>query len=379
LSTGMRSGDETMQQFLFPENLESESLPGVPMREPVHKLSLRNERDVVKARQLARHMAGVLGFDHRAQIRLGTATSEIARNAFRYAKSGSVEFQVEIDSPQQLMISVIDKGPGIRNLEEIYEGRYESQTGLGKGIIGTRRLMDYFDIQTGPKGTTVCMGSELPKHTRIERGDLAQIAGSFHSREPDDPFDEVERQNQELLKTLAELSMRQEQLARVNRELEDTNRGVVALYAELDERAAALRRTSDLKTSFLSNMSHEFRTPLNSMLSLSRLLLQRTDGDLTAEQEKQVRYIQRSAQELSELVNDLLDLAKVEAGKIQVRPKRFHVHELFGALRGVLRPLLQDNSVNLVFEAPSNLPVMRTDEGKVSQILRNFISNALKF
>ena len=165
----------------------------------------------------------------------------------------------------------------------------------------------------------------------------------------------------------------------MNRELEDTNRGVVALYAELDERAASLHRISDLKSSFLSNMSHEFRTPLNSMLSLSRILLQRTDGDLTSEQEKQVRYIQRSAQELSELVNDLLDLAKVEAGKIQVRPKRFQVHELFGALRGVLKPLLQDNSVNLVFEAPPELPVMRTDEGKVSQILRNFISNALKF
>ena len=82
-----------------------------------------------------------------------------------------------------------------------------------------------------------------------------------------DPFDEVERQNQELLKTLAELREKQDQLAELNRELEDTNRGVVALYAELDQNADDLRRVSDLKTSFLSNLSHEFRTPLNSILS----------------------------------------------------------------------------------------------------------------
>lgn len=349
------------------------------MPEVIYKMNLRHEQDVVRARQRARHMAEVLGFDQQAQIRLGTATSEIARNAFRYAKSGVVEFQIELVHPQQLVISVSDKGPGIANLDEIYAGQYQSRTGLGKGIIGTRRLMDYFDIQTGSRGTIVRMGSELHKRTVVDERDLQEIARKFNAREPDDPFEEVERQNQELLKTLAELRERQEELARVNRELEDTNRGVVALYAELDERATAMRRASDLKSSFLSNMSHEFKTPLNSILSLALLLIQKTDGDLTPEQSRQVGYIRKSAQDLSELVNDLLDLAKVEAGKIQIHPQRFVVPDLFGALRGVLKPLLQDNSVNLVFEEPGHLPPMRTDEGKVSQILRNFISNALKF
>jgi signal transduction histidine kinase/CheY-like chemotaxis protein len=349
------------------------------MPEVIYKMSLRHERDVVWARQRARHMAEVLGFDQQAQIRLGTATSEIARNAFRYAKSGAVEFQIKLTSPQQLIISVSDRGPGIKNLESIYAGQYKSRTGLGRGIIGVRRLMDSFDIQTGPQGTTVLLGAELPRRATLAEGDIPRIRDVFNRREPDDPFEEVERQNQEMLKTLAELRERQEELAQVNRELEDTNRGVVALYAELDERATALRRASDLKSNFLSNMSHEFRTPLNSILSLARLLLQKSDGDLSAEQSKQVAYIQKSAQDLSELVNDLLDLATVEAGKVQIRPTRFQVTDLFGALRGVLKPLLQDNSVSLIFEEPSRLPPMRTDEGKVSQILRNFISNALKF
>jgi CheY-like chemotaxis protein len=95
---------------------------------------------------------------------------------------------------------------------------------------------------------------------------------------------------------------------------------------------------------------------------------------------KQVRYIESSARDLQEMVNDLLDLAKVEAGKIRIRPKRFDVHELFSALKGMLKPLLADNnSVDLIFEDASELPQLRTDEGKVSQILRNLISNALKF
>src|SRR6202020_1080113 len=184
-------------------------------------------------------------------------------------------------------------------------------------------------------------------------------------------FDEVERQNQELLKTLSELREELDQLAELFRELEDTKRGVVALYAELDQNADDLRGVSNLKTSFLSNLSHEFRTPLNSITSLCHLLINRSDGDLSPDQEKQVNFIQRSAAELTELVNDLLDLAKVEAGKTDIKQKHFEVQDLFGALRGMLRPLLTGNSLELIFDADENLPPLYTDEGKVSQILRN--------
>jgi CheY-like chemotaxis protein len=118
---------------------------------------------------------------------------------------------------------------------------------------------------------------------------------------------------------------------------------------------------------------------LNSILALSALLLRRVDGDLTSEQVRQVEFVRKAAQDLSELVGDLLDLAKVEAGRTVIRPAEFEVAGLFGALRGMLRPLLVSDSVQLVFEEPDSVPHLRTDEGKVSQILRNFISNALKF
>jgi CheY-like chemotaxis protein len=126
-------------------------------------------------------------------------------------------------------------------------------------------------------------------------------------------------------------------------------------------------------------MSHEFRTPLNSIMALSRLLLSRADGDLTPEQQRQVAFIRKAATHLSELVDDLLDLAKVEAGKTIVVASPFTATSLFGALRGMLRPLLVGDAVAMIFEDPCDVPVLDTDEGKVSQILRNFISNAIKF
>lgn len=350
------------------------------MRVTLHTLRLKTERDVVHARQRAREIAALLGFDNQEQIRLATATSEMARNAFRYARDGKVHFHVVLEPPQTYEITVSDSGPGISNLDEVLEGRYRSDTGMGLGIIGTRRLMDGFDIQTAASGTTVRMRKGLPAYSSSLTPVQAQVMAGKLVRSPEGPYEEIERQNQELLKTLQDLRSRQEEVALVNRELEDTNRGVVALYAELDERADYLRRASELKTNFLSSISHEFRTPLNSIISLARILIDRLDGELTAEQEKQVRFIADAARSLSDLVNDLLDLAKVEAGKVRIRVKTFDVAELFSALKGMLKPLLADNtSVDLVFETSFGIPPLHTDEGKVSQILRNFISNAIKF
>jgi signal transduction histidine kinase/DNA-binding response OmpR family regulator len=347
---------------------------------PILTVRLRQERHVVQARQRAREIAALLGFEHQEQIRLATATSELARNAFRYATDGAVEFLVRDAQPQLFEILVTDAGPGIANLSEILDGRYVSRTGLGKGIIGTRRLMDHFDISSSPAGTRVHVGKALPATSaRVDTVRIKNIAVELARSGATDPFDEMERQNQELLRTLADLREKQDQLAELNQELEDTNRGVVALYAELDQNADDLRRVSGLKSSFMSNLSHEFRTPLNSIASLCQLLLTRSDGELSGDQEKQVTYIRRSAEELTELVNDLLDLAKVESGKIDVKPRNFEVQDLFGALRAMLRPLLTGNSLELIFNADPDLPPLFTDQGKVSQILRNLISNALKF
>ncbi|MDX3934385.1 ATP-binding protein [Stenotrophomonas sp. TWI700] len=162
-------------------------------------------------------------------------------------------------------------------------------------------------------------------------------------------------------------------------ELDETNQGVLALYAELDEQAEQLREVSELKSRFLSYMSHEFRTPLGSILSMTRLLEDGMDGPLTEEQRRQVRFISTSTSELREMVDDLLDLAKIEAGRITISPAWFDLMDLFSALRGMFRPLVEGNQVDLLFEDPPVMPMLYTDDKKLAQILRNFISNALKF
>jgi signal transduction histidine kinase/CheY-like chemotaxis protein len=346
-------------------------------------MELRQEQDVVRTRQRARELADALGFDHQDQIRIATAVSEIARNAIEYGKAGRVEFAVlqQDKANDAFVIEVKDKGPGIEDLNRILMGNYTSPTGMGLGITGAQRLMDSFDIQSSPgSGTRVLLSKRLPK--RIVPLDVKKLQAAVDNiarGEMNEPYRELEQQNRELLATLEQLNARQSELVQLNKELDETNRGVVALYAEINDKADYLQRASELKSKFLSNMSHEFRTPLNSVLALSRILLDRLDGDLTREQEKQVQYIRRSAEQLIDMVNDLLDIAKVEAGKITVRPTEFDAQALFGSLRGVLKPLLVSQRVNLVFEEPQDVPPLYTDDSKVAQILRNFISNALKF
>ena len=350
------------------------------MSVPILTTDIASEYDVVLARQRARQIAALLGFDAQDQTRVATAVSEIARNAYQYASGGQVAFELA-PAPPTLVITIRDRGPGIDRLSDVLDGHYRSATGMGLGILGARRLSDRFEIQSSREtGTTVLFGKLLPARsptvtsetgTRLGR-ELAQAA-------PPDPNAELRAQNQELLRALAEGAERQVEVERLNQELAETNRGVLALYAELDEKAADLARASELKSRFLSNISHELRTPLNAILNITRLLQDRVDGPLTDDQDRQVRFVRAAATNLSEMVNDLLDLARIEAGRSVVRPSEFTAVDLFAALRGMFRALAPSETVAMVLDDPVDLPPLYTDEGKLSQILRNFIGNAVKF
>lgn len=341
-----------------------------------------SELDVVGARQRARQIAALCGFGVQDQVRIATAVSELARNVYNYAGSGKIHFAIDGQTaPQVLSIRIEDHGPGIAQLDKILAGTYRSPTGMGLGILGAQRLMDRCHIHSTPgAGTHITLQKLFPRDAPLLDGSMiGALSGSLQALPSDITLSEVQQQNRELLATLAELKTRQDDLLQLTRELEDTNRGVVALFAELDEKADHLRRADQMKSRFLSNMSHEFRTPLSSIRALSKLLLDRIDGELSQEQEKQVLFILQSAVSLSDLVNDLLDLAKIEAGKVDVHANSFQVADLFSALRGMLRPLLVSESLTLTFIDPDPALQIHTDEGKLSQILRNFIANALKF
>ena len=238
-------------------------------------VAVRDEQDVVSARQRARQIARLLGFETQDQARVATAVSEIVRNAFRYAGGGDVEFSIEGERPPQLLsVQVRDQGRGIEQLETILAGTYRSSTGMGLGIVGSRRLMDHFSIKSTPHGTTIVLQKLLPESAAfVTPAQAARIAASLQAEAASSPIEEVQQQNRELLRALQELREQQDKVLSVNRELEDTNRGVVALYAELEERADFLRRADETKSRFLSNLSQECRTPLNSIRALTRILL----------------------------------------------------------------------------------------------------------
>lgn len=340
--------------------------------------SIKTETDVVSVRRKAREIAAGLGLDHQDQIRVATAVSEIARNAYEYAHGGTVYFRLEEDQFIHFVIEIQDQGTGIEKIKEINLGTYISPQGMGLGISGAKRLMDQVIIETSKSGTQVILKKIIPyKKNLLTTKELQALTDRIISLNID-PLEDLHRQNQEIILAMEELKVKKDELQRINQELEDTNRGVVALYAELDEKAEFLRQANESKTSFLSDMTHEFRSPLNSIISLSQILMRGAKDDKDSEREKQVHFIIKAAKGLSDLVNDLLDIAKIEAGKLNVRTSQFALSEIVSSIRGLMKPIGANEKVELtISEAPElNL---QTDENKLLQILRNLISNALKY
>jgi signal transduction histidine kinase len=209
--------------------------------------------------------------------------------------------------------------------------------------------------------------------------------------------DELRSQNAELLGTLEDLEHKQAELTRLNEELketnqgvlalykelsdelEQTNRGVVALYAELDEKSNQLREASTAKNRFWSNISHELRTPINSVIGLARLMTEQESEALDPEQRHQIDLIRDSGLALLGLVNELLDTAKAESGQLKPEIGPVTLDALFGQLRGTLRPAVAGSEVDLVIESAAELPLIMTDEVLLTRILRNLLSNGVKF
>jgi signal transduction histidine kinase/HAMP domain-containing protein/CheY-like chemotaxis protein len=150
--------------------------------------------------------------------------------------------------------------------------------------------------------------------------------------------------------------------------------------AELEEKAALLATSSQYKSEFLANMSHELRTPLNSLLLLARLLADNPDGRLTEREVEFAATIHRSGSDLLQLINDILDLSKVEAGRMDLRPKRLPLTKLLDYVRATFRPLALDRGLDFEVTVGDDVPAeLYSDEQRLQQVLRNLLSNAVKF
>jgi signal transduction histidine kinase len=339
------------------------------MTDELARLHVRDLTGVFAARRLGRELAAGLGLEYQDQVRVATALSEISRSAVTVGQTAVIVFGADKTS-LVLTVTVNGEPPD-------------------EGIVAAARLMD----SAVADGQVVRMAKRRPRHTTP---DLPAVRERLAALLPESTLDELRRNNQDLIAALEDVTRQKEQLLLLNAELqetnrgvmalygelsdelEQTNRGVVALYAELEEKSEQLRAASESKNRFWANVSHELRTPLNSIIGLTRLLADPVGG-LDAEQLYQVGLIRSSTATLLTLVNDLLDVAKAESGQLVINPAEVNLPALLATLRGLTKPMAEGKPVDVVVDAEGAPATVLTDEMALTAILRNLLFNAIKY
>ncbi|MFJ2884866.1 sensor histidine kinase [Streptomyces sp. NPDC087305] len=347
----------------------------------VASLGLTTPQDVFGLRRSAQQAASAVALDRQDQVRLATALSELGRDRLG-CRGLEVVFGLDTSAqPMALVITFVWIGgpPPAQDTLDLAAKlvRVEHETGAtASRIVVTQPL-------TASGLTAADVRARLVK----------VLAGGARSTEADD----LRAQTRDLVAALEETRAQREELLHLNEELEETNRGVLALYSELtqelettnsgvlalhselEDKRHQLLEASEAKTRFWTNISHELRTPVNSVVALSALLLAPSSPSLTGDQREQVDLIASSGRTLLSLVNDLLDVAKAEAGHLDIHPQPVDLRLLFAHLGTLLLSSPNPDQVTLVTPGLEQQPSLVTDETLLIRILRNLLSNALKF
>ncbi len=339
------------------------------MTDELASLRVRDLPGVFAARGLGRELAAGLGLEYQDQVRVATALSEVSRSAVTLGETAVIAFGADQTS---LVLTVT------------FNGALPAE-----GVAAAGRLMD--TVVSDEK--VVRMTKRRPRNFTL---DTRAVAERLAAMLPESTLDELRRNNEDLISALEDVTRQKEQLLLLNaelqetnrgvmalyrelsEELEQTNRGVVALYRELDEKSGQLRAASESKNRFWANVSHELRTPLNSIIGLARLLAD-PGGGLDSEQLYQAELIRSTARTLLTLVNDLLDVAKAESGQFVVNPAEVSLPGLLATLRGLTRPMAEGKPVDVVVSDEGAPATILTDEAALTAILRNLLSNAVKY
>jgi signal transduction histidine kinase len=339
------------------------------MKDEVASFHVRDLTGVFAARRLGRELAAGLCLERQDQVRVATALSEISRSAITAGNTCVITFGA--DRTSLVLTVTVDGEPP------------------GDGVAAAARLMDTVTA----RGKVIRMTKRRPPNAHP---DMRALAGQLAALVPESTMDELRRNNQDLITALEDLRQQKDQLLLLNAELqetnkgvmalygelsdelEQTNRGVVALYRELEEKSEQLRTASESKDRFWANISHELRTPLNSIIGLTRLLADPAGG-LGSEQMYQVELIGNSTRTLLTLVNALLDVAKAESGRFAVDPAEVSLPALLSTLRGLTRPMAEGKPVDVVVSDEGAPATILTDEAALTAILRNLLSNAIKY
>ncbi|HLL16890.1 MAG TPA: ATP-binding protein [Pyrinomonadaceae bacterium] len=343
---------------------------------------VRREADIVKVRERVRRLAREMRFDTTTQIKITTAVSELTRNIYEYAGSGAITLAVAVRKDGAgaagLQITARDDGPGIdeASLRAIMRGRYSSPSGLGVGLTGTRRLMDEFEIESSEgAGTRVTTVKWLPPaEAATIKGRVNALREDFNAEDTESAVEELARQNRDFVRILGELEEKREELERLNGQLTASN-------AELNEANMRLRELAEMREEFLALTTHDLRSPLTVISGVISFFTSGRLGELSPEQKNMVRMMERNTQNLIELVNDLLDAAKLESGTLQLELVDVNLRALVGEICESMAQLAREKGLTLTAEAAQgDLPnVVRADRAKLRRVIVNLLSNALKF
>jgi signal transduction histidine kinase len=345
------------------------------------RLPLEAAEHVFALRHSGRVAAAAIGCDEATQVRFATALSELGREALAHGARASTVFSLRPDGTLLVAIE-----------------RFPRAALSGKSLTGmdaARKLVGDVTVSDGSDPGTVTVTLRRARSPSAAAVNAAALRAALARLVVPAPLEAIRLENRDLIATLEELKAKQDELVHLNGELEETNRGVmamyaqladeleetnrgvVALYAELDDKTVRLNEASEAKSRFLASVSHELRSPVNSILGLSRLLLDPGEAASPEDQRKEISLIFNSGGELLRLVNELLDLAKAESGRLDPDITQVDLGEIFSELRGALRPLVRPG-VALQVEIP-RLPPIQTDRVLLTQVIRNLLANAVKF
>ncbi len=362
-------------------------------------LAIRREEDVVIARQRAREISAMLGFDAQDQTRIATAVSEIVRNAIQYGGGGTVEFRVESHSSGNAFLSRIrDQGPGITNLQSVLGRKYAPKEGRGIGVVGARQVMDLFQMESAPgKGTVVLLGKFLPQRSALlTAARLNHIAEKIAREARPNAAEEIHRQNQELLHALGELRQardelekrvqeRTAELVRANRELKteikqrrQAEASVRRMNAELEqrvrERTAQIEAAYHEMEAFSYAVSHDLRAPLRHIEGFAGMLKDKASGSLDESGRQILENISISSRKMSRLINDLLTFARM--GRTQMHKTRVKLTDL---IQEVLYDMNKEIEGRAIEWRIGSLEAVDGDPAMLRLVLVNLISNAVKY
>ncbi|MFD0684294.1 ATP-binding protein [Actinomadura fibrosa] len=349
------------------------------------RVDIADEAGVFTVRQAGRRVAAAVGLDQQDQVRVGTALSEIGRELYSYAGSVAAVFRVDREGRPALVV-------------ELSFGPRDGATRALEGFEAATRLMDKAEEEGDGDAFTVRLRKHLPPNAPpVDARELADLRARLARLRPLPALEELHARNSELIEALEDVRRQREGLRALNaeleetnrgvmalynelsQELEETNRGVVALYAELEEKSDQLREAGEAKNRFWANISHELRTPVNGIIGLTRLLLDPAADPLTGEQRHQISLIGDTGDTLLSLVNELLDMAKAEQGRLEPRLAPVDVPALLRELAALLRPMAEQAGLTLHVDSADAPPRLVGDGVMLSRILRNLLGNAVKF